>query len=370
MINRLMRSLRRHERTWILVYLFLLLIGLAVLVVPGTRHRALGLLGRAVDAADVRWDTRLAHGLALVDAGAHAEAATYLERLDRDFPAPTNRARRDKDREALLLALARSHEMLGRRGRSLRVYQRLVAFDPRNYRNHYELAAAHVRLARGWSVPEEAVTAFRRVLAINPNHLPSVRAVTRFAYDRGDFPEAVRVLEQYLAASLMQNLRVTVGDSTAIVRVPIDGRWHQVRVLLPPTPGTFVVRVETNGFTMAVGEPRIDLALRTGMQPVALPSRSMAPPQWQGDGASLGAGRYVAVRTNARLFVPIMGEEAPATLVRFDVKLFKPVDPETWTMAEHSYRNLLNEEGLRDAAMRAQPLPAALADSVVPFFLD
>jgi len=39
-------------------------------------------------------------------------------------------------------------------------------------------------------------------------------------------------------------------------------------------------------------------------------------------------------------------------------------------MARSSYRNLLNEEGFRAAAARAQLQPAALADSIRPFFLD
>lgn len=365
-----MRGLRRQERIWILVYLFLLVVGSAALVAPATRGRVLGLMARAVDKADTRWDVRLAHGLALVEAGAYAEAATYLERLDRDFPAPTNRARRDRDREALLLALARSHEMLGRRGRSLRVYQQLVAFDPRNYRSHYELAAAHIRLARGWSVPEEAVTAFRQVLAINPNHLPSVREVMRFAYERGEFSGAVHTLERYLRASLTQNLLVTVGDSTALIRVPFDGRWHQVRLLLPPTSGPLVVEVETNGFTMAVDAPRVVPALSVGIQPVAMPAHASGTARWQGDGATLEAGRYVAARKDARLFATVPAGETPATLIRFDVRMFKPVDPETWSMARRSYSNLLNEEGFRAAAARAQLQPAALADSIRPFFLD
>lgn len=355
---------------WILGYLILLVVGSVALVVPATRGRVLGLMARAVSVAESRWDARLAHGLALVEAGAYAEAAGYLERLDRDFPAPTNRARRDRDREALLLALARSHEMLGRRGRSLRVYQQLVAFDPRNYRSHYQLAAAHVRLARGWSVPEEAVTAFRQVLAINPNHLPSVREVMRFAHEQGEFSEVTHTLERYLDASLTQNLFVTVGDSTALIRVPFDGRWHQIRLLLPTTSGPLVVEVETNGFTMAVGTPLVVPALRTGIQPVAKPPRASATAQWQGDGATLEEGRYVAARKDARLFVTIPAGETPVTQIRFDVRMFKPVDPETWSMARSSYRNLLNEEGFRAAAARAQLQPAALADSIRPFFLD
>ncbi len=371
MIDRLIRGLQRQERVWILVYLFLLVVGSAVFLVPATRGRALGLMARGVAAADGRWDARLAHGLALVDAGAYAEAATYLERLDRDFPAPTNRASRDREREALLLALARSHEMLGRRGRSLRVYQQLVAFDPRNYRNHYELAAAHVRLARGWSVPEEAVTAFQQVLVINPNHLPSVREVIRFAYDRGEFPEVVQTLERYLRASLTQNLLVTAGDSTALIRVPFDDRWHQVSLLLPPTSGPLVIEVETNGFTMAVDAPGVVPALRTGIQPVAVPpTHASATAHWQGDGANLEAGRYVSARKDARLFVTFPALETPITLIRFDVRMFKPVDPETWSMARRSYHNLLNDEGFRVAAGRAQLLPAALADSVRPYVLD
>ena len=365
-----MRDLRRRERIWILGYLFLLVVSSAALVIPVTRGRVLGLIARAVDKADTRWDVRLAHGLALLEAGGYAEAATYLERLDRDFPAPTNRARRDRDREALLLALARSHEMLGRRGRSLRVYQELVAFDPRNHRSHYELAAAHVRLARGWSVPEEAVTAFQQVLAINPNHLPSVRAVMRFAYERGEFSEAAHTLERYLGASLTQNLWVTVGDSTALIRVPFDGRWHQIRLLLRPASGPFVVEMETNGFTMAVGAPRVVRGFSTGIQPVAMPPNASPAAHWQGDGATLEAGRYVPDRKDARLFTTVPAGETPITLIRFDVRMFKPVDSDTWSMAQRSYSNLLNDEGFRAVAARAQLQPAVLADSIRPFLLN
>lgn len=365
--TRIVESWRRHERRWIVVYLAVILLGAAIVALPQTRARFLATVGRAVDLTDSRWDARLEHGLGLVESGAYEEAALYLERLDREFPAPTSRARRDYQREALLYGLAASHEALGRRGRTIAAYQRLVAFDPRNFQSHYQLAQAHLRLASGWSVPDEAHAAFAAALAINPNHLGSVREVMRFSFDRGDFAGTIATFDRYLAATLRQNLRVVMGDSVAIVRVPVDGMWHDIEVAVPKVRPDSVALL-TDGFAVEVGPVRLAAALgagqaSTGPSTITAPLRSVA-------GLEPGpAGRLVPVSTDTRV-VFSLPDSVAITRLALRVRLFKPVDPDSWSMATRSYYNRLDEISPVRALERIQPLPGTLADSVVPFYLD
>lgn len=366
--TRIVEGWRRHERRWIVVYLGTVLVSAAIVIVPQTRARLLATVGRAVDMTDGRWDARLDHGLRLAASGASEDAVRYLERLDAVFPAPTSRARRDRQREALLRGLAASYEALGRRGRTIATYQRLVAFDRRNYQNHYQLAMAHLRLARGWTVPEEAHTAFQAALSINPNHLPSVREVMRFRFDGGDFGGTITAFERYVDATLRQNLRVVMGDSVAIVRIPVDGGWHGLRVRLPRMRPDSVVLL-TDGFAVEVGPAWFSTVLEAGVP-------STGPMVLEGlVGQASGfertpTGRLVPRGTDTRVVVSLPAGSTPVTELALEVRLFKPVDSETWSMVTQSYHNRLDESGSARALARVQPVPRTLADSIVPFYLD
>lgn len=357
--------LRQHERRWLTVYLAAVFLVAAAFAVPQTRGRMLGLVALAVDWSERRWQLRLERGLALYQAGQFEQASEYLERLDARYPAPTVRAGLGRQREQILLTLARSYEAQGRRRRALDSYQRLADFDPRNYLNQYALAQAEVRLARSWAIPPEAAQAFQAALAINPNHLPSVRGVMAHHFERGDFAVVVRTFEQYLDAPLMQNLRVTAGDSTALIRVPIDGRDHPVRIELPRgNAGEVLLRLD--GFPARIGAVRMEPVVAAGRPvgpadlPVEVEWRNMTE---QGDWL-VGNGP----RGEALLRVP-EPERVGALLV--DLGLGKPVDPETWDMLGTSYANLLRPAALDSAAIRSANYPSvAVADSITPFYLD
>ena len=366
--NSILDGWRRHERRWIGLYLSFVLVAAVILGVPQTRSRFLATVGRAVDVAEERWDARVRHGLGLVEAGDYEEAARYLERLDAEFPAPTSRARRDRQREALLIGLATSYEALGRRGRTIATYERLAAFDARDYQNHYRLATAHLRLARGWAVPEEAHASFEAALSINPNHLPSVRAVMRFTFDRGDFTGTIAAFERYMNATLRENVRIVMGDSVAIIRAPVDGRWHGLAVSVPhPQPDSIVLL--SDGYAVEAGPARFALALEVGVLPPGPPT--VTGPSMMASGFDrTDSGRLVPLTTNTRMVFPVPASSTPVTEMILRISLFKPVDSETWSMATRSYHNLLDDSGVARALTRVQPIPLTLADSIVPFYLD
>ncbi len=357
--------LRRHERRWLTLYLAAVLFVVAAFAVPQTRSRMLGLVALAVDWSERRWQLRLQRGLELYQAGQFEQAAEYLERLDARFPAPTVRAGLSRQREQILLALARSYEAQGRRGRALDSYQRLAEYDPRNYANQYALGEAEVRLARSWSIPPEAAQAFQAALAINPNHLPSVRGVMAHDFERGDFAAVVRTFEEYLDAPLMQNLRVSVGDSIALIRVPVDGRDHHVRIELPGgSAGEVLVRLD--GFPARVGSIRLEPAVVAGRQvgPVDQP----LDVEWRGV-AELAKWR-LGDGPRGEVVVRVSDPERVRALL-IELRLGKPVDPETWGMLGTSYANLLRPGALDSAAMRSANYPSvAVADSITPFYLD
>ena len=76
------------------------------------------------------------------------------------------------------------------------------------------------------------------------------------------------------------------------------------------------------------------------------------------------AGRSIGCLAPGRNYDQVVTEFA------LEVRLLKPVDSETWSMATRSYHNGLDESGPARALIRVQPVPRTLADSIVPFYLD
>ena len=171
---------QRHERSLAIGYIALVVLFLGAFTFFPVRSRILDGIQRGIHTWDNRWTRRLEVGEAMVRAGHYDEAVGYLEQLDREFPAKDVRHGRDKERERLLVALGRCYTELDRKSRAIETYQRLVRFDPRNYRNHYALGVAANKLLAGWAPAVEARDAFLQVLAINPNHLPSVRGAMAY----------------------------------------------------------------------------------------------------------------------------------------------------------------------------------------------
>ncbi len=329
------------------VYALVVAAVVAIVGVPRLRSPVLTTVQQMFDRADRRWDSRLRHGEALVAEGRFEEAATYLVNLDSIFPARTVHAGRDRERERLLMALALSYERLGRNGRALDTYRRLTAFDPRNWRSHFALAQAVERLEGGWATPDEAAAAYRAVLAMHPNHLPSVRGLMQYAIDGGRFDEAMMVWDAYLDDVMLQLLYIYAGDAVHEVNVRVDGRPQEVVLPVRMPPGDGHVQIHTGGFSLKVHEAivvtpqAVGSATPTDTVPLAV-LRHWSAGTTDADGV-LRADAPASVVTLAAPELP-----SGATALRLRITAFKPLDRDTWSLAERSYRNLLRLEE-RDA---------------------
>jgi tetratricopeptide (TPR) repeat protein len=344
--------IRRHERLLTRLYLGAAILFVAAFTLPPLRTHSLWLVQRAITAWDNRWSRRVELGETLVRAGRYRDAEPYLERLDRDFPARDVRHARDKERERLLVALGRSYAELGHKQKALDTYKRLVAFDPRNYRNYYALAVMSNRLLASWAPAPEARDAFLQVLRLNPSHLPSVRGAIAFYSARGEFSEVVRLYRDYLDAYLRQDVSVTLGPGPgAVVEVPVDGQFHEYEVPLPqPADWSGELSIDAGGF------------------PLDLTAVALLPPQRVGMAETV---RAVELQTKAeageaKLLVSVPLQPEGISAVRLRLRLCKPVDPTTWEMVAPAYHNMLDESGLAAAWARTLLLPStAAADSVL-----
>ncbi|HXE57636.1 MAG TPA: hypothetical protein VNK43_06510 [Gemmatimonadales bacterium] len=351
--------LRRHERLLVALYLGLVASVIAILALPPARAAALGAAQGILRRWDDRWLRRLEHGEALVAAARYDEAAAYLAALDRRFPASNVRHARDKERERLLRALGTSYTALGRKARALATYESLAAFDPRNYRNHYELAVARARFLGGWALAPEARDAFAAALAINPSHLPSVRGYVDYHFDRGEFGEVVAAYERYLDAMLFHLLAVQLGDTAADVRVPVDGRWHPVEVLLPRAAGwSGPLALRSRGYPIEVRRVTVLGPQVVGRQ--GRDSLELAPLAWEVWGMTRTEdGRFYADSADPAIRLTVPPRPRGVERLRLELRLFKPVDPDLWAMARKSYRNRLAHDALEVARDRTVVLPSA-----------
>lgn len=343
----------RNERRIITAWMVLLTLGLLVLAVPPLRDRVFWRVESLLRTREATWVRDVDRGEQLLAEGRLDEAEAFLLDLDRRFPARTSRGRRDTDRERLLLTLARTYEAQGRPNRALLAYQALQAYDPRNYRNSHALGAAWERLEGTWTIPVEARDAFAQVLAIHPTHLPSLRGALRYDFDRGAFAEVIARWESFLAAQQYLPIPVRVGGAETWRVVPVDGAWHEV-ALTGHLPDSSSFRLATAGFPLEVREVRVDLPLRAGLPGPATTHASSAAPAVAPPGVP-GTELEVALPAGA----------SEGGRLRFQVRVRRPVDQETWTMVETSYRNRLDPEGARRAAARVVVVPdQAAADRI------
>ena len=357
---------RRHEPVFALGYLVLIVLLLAAFSLAPVRGRILGAMQSGVRSWDDRWTRRVEMGEALVRNGRYFEAAAFLEQLDREFPAKDVRHRRDKERERLLVALGRSYTELDRKTKAIETYQRLVAFDPRNWRNHYALGVAANKLLAGWAPAVEARDAFLQVLTIHPNHLPSVRGAMAYHAARGEFPLVTPLYEQYLDAYLLQPMSLALGDTTVPFNVPVDGSVHDIEVSIDRPEGwTGDLVLHTAGFAVALDAATVVAPVRAGVTggPKATPLDLAG---LSGAGMTLTDGRWRADSADARLSVSVPAQPGRISLVHLRLRAFKPLDPTTWTYASTAYRNRLDWAGLDAARTRSVPLADIVtADSVL-----
>lgn len=344
---------RRHERRLAVAWLLMTAGVVAVLAFGPTRARALGTLQAASDRWDRRWDLRRAYGSRLLASGRLEEAAAFLERLARDYPAPSAEHGRDVEREQVLRMLARAEEGLGRNARTMAAYDRLIAFDSLNYYNWFLKARAAERLFSGWAVAPEAREAYGRVLERFPNHLPSLRGVVAYHADRSEYPEIAAAYRAYLDAPLLLPVEVAVGDTVLDVPLRVDGRPHAV-VLALPRPHAESLAIRPLGLALALGPAAAVPARTVGGRAAPVPVALAAP---GARAMTAGAhGAWLPDDSTARLVLAFPRAAAGLAEVRLTVRAFKPVDQALWALARRSYRNLLDAAGL------------AAADSVtVPF---
>jgi tetratricopeptide (TPR) repeat protein len=358
--------LRRYEHGLALVWL--LLVGIASLTVVGpVRGAVLDRVQGAVTWWDGRWTERLREGERLVKAGNFVEAQTYLERLDKEFPARNVRHARDQEKERLLTLLAQTYEALDRRALAMATYQRLVDFDPNHYRNYFALAQASDRLLSRGLMAVEARDAYAAALRIFPAHLPSVRGYIHYYVDRGEFAPIVDAYEQYLNAFLVQHIEVRLGNEVAVVPVQVDGRARDYEVPLSTVlSGGEILTITTGGFPVAIQQINLRSGTRTGLvAAVNSADESLSGLEF----AELEDAEHGALRStgpNAALRIKVPESLRSVSQLRLRVALFKPVDRDLWRVVSRSYENLLNEAALRAATERSVVFASAdAADSVV-----
>ncbi len=358
---------RRHERTVAACWIIVVVLGLGALAVTPVRVRILNALQAVVEHWDDRWSRRLAYGESLYRNGDYAAAAAYLEQLDAEFPARTVRHGRDKQREAILTLLGRSYVALEKKGKAMKTFARLVAFDSLNYRNHFEQAEAAEKLLSGWALAPEARDAYAQVLALAPYHLPSVRGVIAYSSEKGEQLPVIDAYGKYLDAFLIQRVQIRLGDSTFTITVPVDGYPHDIPVPLSAPKGwSGKLTLRPGGFAMALDAVTLTPAVTVGevrrRAEVAVPVQPLIM-----DGVAPGPnGAVIPQGYESTVGVAIPDQAAGIEQVRLRLRLFKPVDTKLWSAVVAAYRNQLNTVGRDSADARTVPFASAgAADSVL-----
>jgi tetratricopeptide (TPR) repeat protein len=352
--------IRRHERRMIVVYIGVLVLGGGALAATPVREWALGKAESAVLRWDDRWIARVEYGERLTREQRYLEAVSYLEKLDRDFPAQYVKLALDRERQRLLRALGASYTALGKKTLALATYERLVAFDPKDFRSLYELGAA----ATTFQEHSAAVEAYKAALLINPTHLPSLRGwVARLAWN-GEFEMLNETIEAYLDAYLTRPVIVSLGEASGSVQVLADGRFHGVEVRLTQQPGwSGALTVSPGGFAAEIDSVSLVSPMRVGELGSAI-TRLTVP-----DAAAFTLTPSPETETASEaakgaISVPVPVQSKGVSMVRFRVRLRKPIDPDLWDAARKSFTNKLQFERLADAQRRSFVVPAAVADAL------
>jgi tetratricopeptide (TPR) repeat protein len=353
--DRLGRFLRERERSLVAVSIVSLLL-LGTIAAIGVKKRGIRLavldrVERIVDYWDDRWTRRLEYGERLVNAKDYPQAVEYLVALDRDFPAQYVKHKRDTERERLLRALGHSYAEMGKKRLALDTYRRLVEFDPRNFENHYLLAQACLRFKETKMAEEQ----FAALLKFHPTHMPSVRAIVKMHFDKGDFAAVVAAYETYLNAFLIQQITVGLGQSSIKVNVPVDGQLHDFEVRLGQLPTTSAeLLLQVGEFAIEIKQVSVQAPLLVGEAGVPALRVWPAENSWRvQEMAPIGVGSYRALGPGAALRLDIPPQPKGVAAVHLRLRLFKPTDQDLWSMVETSYRNLLRYDDLKAALARS-----------------
>ncbi len=357
----LRRALRERERQLIAVYLAGIGLLCLALAVGPVRERVLYRAKLLTAYWDDRWTRRLEQGEKLVAQKRYAEAANYLAALDREFPARDVRHARDKERTRLLMALGQCYTELKKRKLATETYQRLVAFDPKNWENNYAYAQAASKLRPNWAMPKDARDQYLAVLKINPNHLPSVGGYITYLGEKGDFTELNAAFESYLDALLLQRVTIKVSNIGADFVLPVDGRFHDVEVPLPQL-GTWSgeLSLSTHGYSIEIQRVALGAPQVVGRPGSTRREVWSGGTPWQVDSLTPRSATLYQSHIKSpggTLHLPLESRPEPISTVYLHLRLIKPVDFQTWDalgapMVKRSFQNRLNYGGLDSVKAR------------------
>lgn len=340
--------MQRHERKLILVWLAgcsLLLAGFAYWAVLSRGAE------RTVAGWDARWVAKLDAAQALVDAQRFDEAALTLERLDAEFPARFIKHHFDRERERLLSLLGTSYLELDRKGKAIATLERLAAFDPKNFDNHFQLGEA----LRHFADSNAARAAYEQVLAIHPTHLPAVLAELELAWAGSLYAQIVDDYERYLNAWLLARVRVSFGEHTFELDRQVDGRAHWIEGALDvPAGWNGPVCLETRGFSARLSALEIVPPMRVGIaEPLEVVTLGADAP-WIARSGDMrdGAGLSASAR-DSRMCIESLSLPHGASRVRLELTLYKALPAKMWQRVAKSYSNRLEHAKWREAEQRS-----------------
>ena len=342
------RFVREHERGLIVAWIAgcLLLVGIAF--TWGIAFRG---AERVVDAWQQRWPRRVDEGASLVAQRRFEQAAQHLEQLDAQFPARSVVHRFDRERERLLTLLVESYTALDKKKRALAACERLVAFDPRNWENHWTQA----RTALFFSEDELAEAALDALLAIHPTHLPAVEARIKLCFDAAQFAKVPPLWRAYLDAYRLAPIDFLFDGSTLHLEVPADGRPQRFEVAFALAgrargEASFV----THGWSLDVRAIAFLEPQRAGVVR-ANEWHEVVPDNWSALGGSqLEAGCLRADSPAACLRGEIAGPQQGAERAAFELVVYKACSESLWTMVATSYKNLLLWDELESLRARTR----------------
>ena len=343
---------QRNERRLIVAWLA----GCAALLALVAWAIAFGGAERTIEAWDARWVPRIDRAEALMRSNGGSKetltlAAAELEAIDRDFPAQFIKHRLDRERERILGLLGECYVGLDRKKHAIATLERLVAFDPKNYDNHFRLAEAQ----RHFADNDAARKSYEDVLAIHPTHLPTLKALIGMDDFGSLYAQVVDDYEHYLNAWLLARVRVSFGERAVELDVPVDGREHVVEgVLELPADRSETVCIETRGYSARMGRLEEIPPLHVGVvEPHAFDGVDVSS-NWRATGGKLtGQAELIAADAGSRACIVEISPRAVAR-VRLKITLFKALPEDTWKMVTKAYRNRLELAKLREAEQRSR----------------
>lgn len=341
-------ALSRHsERLWIRAWLGFCVLTCAVLFWT----IALGKTDPLIRDLEDHWIDRLEVGEALLEDGQEERAATYLKALEKQFPAKFIRHKFHRSRERLYAALGSAQAQLGRKSDALDTFRELTEYDERNWCNWELLALAY----HSFGELELGLEAFEQLLAIHPNHLPTVTRLILADAEAGRCEQAVERYEEYLDAFLLARLDLLGDEVEEVLLLPVDGRSHPNVVLLHLTETPSSLRLALNGWSAELSPLSFSGPLSVGSD--APRPRLALTPSWVGEAATEArSATWSAAGPEALLTADLDASawtaDSPATLLEFDLTLYKAVSAELWSQVETCYTTLGDAERLARARAR------------------